>query len=55
MEIPDMTFSTVNLWVILVATYFVWCVWCIIKERRTQREIRRRTQREIRESLGVPD
>jgi hypothetical protein len=47
MEIPDMTFSTVNLWVILVAAYFVWCVRCIIKERRTQRE--------IRESLGVPD
>jgi hypothetical protein len=47
MEIPDMTFSTVNLWVILVAAYFVWCVWCIIKERRTQRE--------IRESFGVLD
>jgi hypothetical protein len=45
MEILDMKFSGVNLWVILVAAYVVWCVRCIIKERRTQREIRESLRR----------
>jgi hypothetical protein len=45
MEILDMKFSGVNLWVILVAAYVVWCVRCIIKERRTQRVIRESLRR----------
>jgi hypothetical protein len=45
MEIVDMTFSVAKLWAILAAAHIVWCVGCIIKERRTQRETRESLRR----------
>jgi hypothetical protein len=55
MELLDMTFSTLNLWVILFAAYFVWCVRCIIKERLTQREIRESPARPAAARSSPPD